>query len=106
MECKEKFDFLKAARTSILLFITLEDLEIIIQNLLDHQKQNLDLSLIPEFKHYKVEKGPKYSIEDVSNFDIANKAVSDARKKIKNVINILAMKEKLLLKYCVYSMDE
>jgi len=44
--------------------------------------------LIPEFRHYKVEKGPKYSIEDVSNFDIANKAVSDARKKIKNVINL------------------
>ncbi|WP_149275216.1 nucleoid-associated protein [Pareuzebyella sediminis] len=43
---------------------------------------------IPEFKHYKVEKGPKYSIEDVSNFNIANKAVSDARKKIKNVINL------------------
>ena len=39
--------------------------------------------LIPEFKHYKVEKGPKYSIEDVSSFDIANKAVSDARKKNK-----------------------
>jgi len=44
--------------------------------------------LIPEFKHYKVEKGPKYSIEDVSSFDIANKAVSDARKKIKNVIEL------------------
>lgn len=44
--------------------------------------------LIPEFKHYKVEKGPKYSIEDVSNFDIANKAVSDARKKMKNTINL------------------
>lgn len=44
--------------------------------------------LIPEFKHYKVEKGPKYSIEDVSNFDIANKAVSDTRKKIKNVIQL------------------
>nr|WP_299338291.1 nucleoid-associated protein [Allomuricauda sp.] len=44
--------------------------------------------LIPEFKHYKVEKGPKYSIEDVSNFDIANKAVSDARKKMKNVIQL------------------
>lgn len=43
---------------------------------------------IPEFKHYKTEKGPKYSIEDVSNFDIANKAVSDVRKKIKNVINL------------------
>ena len=44
--------------------------------------------LIPEFKHYKVEKGPKYSIEDVSNFEISNKAVSDTRKKIKNVISL------------------
>ncbi|MEL4308727.1 nucleoid-associated protein [Joostella sp. CR20] len=44
--------------------------------------------LIPEFKNYKTEKGPKYSIEDVSSFPIANKAVSDARKKIKNVINL------------------
>ncbi|MEY8021230.1 nucleoid-associated protein [Muriicola sp. SD30] len=44
--------------------------------------------LIPEFKHYKVEKGPKYSIEDISTFPIANKAVSDTRKKIKNVINL------------------
>jgi hypothetical protein len=42
--------------------------------------------LIPEFKHYKTEKGPKYSIQDVSSFQIANKAVSDSRKKIKNVI--------------------
>ena len=45
-------------------------------------------ALIPEFKHYKVEKGPKYSIEDVSSFDIANKAVSQARKTIKNVIHL------------------
>lgn len=44
--------------------------------------------LIPEFKHYKVENGPKYSIEDVSTFPIANKAVSDVRKKMKNVINL------------------
>ena len=44
--------------------------------------------LIPEFKHYKTERGPKYSIEDVSNFQIANKAVSDSRKKIKNVIQL------------------
>ena len=44
--------------------------------------------LIPEFKHYKSERGPKYSIEDVSSFQIANKAVSDSRKKIKNVINL------------------
>ncbi|MFK8272004.1 nucleoid-associated protein [Capnocytophaga canimorsus] len=44
--------------------------------------------LIPEFRNYKVEKGPKYKIEDVSSFPIANKAVSDVRKKIKNVIDL------------------
>jgi hypothetical protein len=55
-------------------------------NFLNEVMENPEL--IPEFKHYKVERGPKYSIEDVSNFDIANKAVSDARKKIKNVINL------------------
>ena len=55
-------------------------------NFLNEVMENPEL--IPEFKHYKVEKGPKYSIEDVSNFDIANKAVSDIRKKIKNVINL------------------
>jgi len=44
--------------------------------------------LIPEFKNYKVEKAPKYSIEDVTTFPIANAAVNDARKKIKNVINL------------------
>lgn len=44
--------------------------------------------LIPEFKNYKLEKAPKYSIEDVTSFPIANAAVSDARKKIKNVINL------------------
>ncbi len=45
-------------------------------------------SLIPEFKNYKVDKGEKYSIEDVTSFPIANAAVSDARKKMKNVINL------------------
>ncbi len=55
-------------------------------NFLNEVMDNPDL--IPEFKHYKVEKGPKYSIEDVSNFSIANKAVSDSRKKIKNVIQL------------------
>ncbi|MFD2892906.1 nucleoid-associated protein [Flavobacterium chuncheonense] len=43
---------------------------------------------IPEFKNYKVDKGAKYSIEDVSNFPIANAAVTDARKKMKNVIEL------------------
>lgn len=55
-------------------------------NFLNEVLDNPDL--IPEFKHYKVEKGPKYSIEDVSTFPIANKAVSDARKKMKNVIQL------------------
>ena len=44
--------------------------------------------LIPEFKNYKVDKGEKYSIEDVTTFPIANSAMSDARRKIKNVINL------------------
>ncbi len=44
--------------------------------------------LIPEFKHYKEEKAPKYQIEDLTSFPIANNAVTAARKKIKNVINL------------------
>lgn len=44
--------------------------------------------LLSEFKSYKVDKGEKYSIEDVSSFPISNHAVSEVRKKIKNVINL------------------
>ena len=44
--------------------------------------------LLPEFRHYKSEKAPKYSIEDLTTFPIANTAVTAARKKIKNVINL------------------
>jgi hypothetical protein len=44
--------------------------------------------LFPEFRHYKAEKAPKYSIEDLTTFPIANTAVTAARKKIKNVINL------------------
>ena len=44
--------------------------------------------LIPEFKNYKVDKGAKYSIEDLTEFPIANTAVTDARKKIKNTIQL------------------
>lgn len=44
--------------------------------------------LIPEFNHYKSEKSPKYSIEDLTSFPIANTAVTAARKKIKNIINL------------------
>ncbi len=44
--------------------------------------------LIPEFKHYKVEKAPKYQIEDLTSFPIANNAVTAARKKMKNVISL------------------
>ena len=43
---------------------------------------------IPEFKNYKTDKGQKYSIEDITQFPIANAAVTDARKKIKSVINL------------------
>jgi hypothetical protein len=44
--------------------------------------------LIPEFKHYKTEKAPKYKIEDLTEFPVSNTAVSAARKKIKSVINL------------------
>ncbi len=44
--------------------------------------------LIPEFKHYKTEQAPKYKIEDLTSFPISNTAVTAARKKIKNVINL------------------
>ncbi len=44
--------------------------------------------LIPEFRHYKTEQAPKYKIEDLTEFPIANTAVTAARKKIKNVINL------------------
>jgi hypothetical protein len=44
--------------------------------------------LLPEFKHYKTEKAPKYQIEDLTSFPIANKAVTAARKSIKNVIEL------------------
>lgn len=55
-------------------------------NFLNEVIDNPDL--ISEFKNYKVDKGEKYSIEDVSSFPIANAAVSDARKKMKNVIDL------------------
>jgi len=44
--------------------------------------------LISEFKNYKVDKGEKYSIEDLTTFPIANAAVTDARRKMKNVIEL------------------
>jgi len=43
---------------------------------------------LPEFKNYKADKGEKYSIEDISSFSISNTAVSEARRKFKNVINL------------------
>jgi hypothetical protein len=55
-------------------------------NFLNEVLDNPDL--IPEFKNYKVDRGQKFSIEDVTTFPIANSAVSDARKTIKNVINL------------------
>ena len=55
-------------------------------NFLNEVMDNPDL--IPEFRSYKVDKGEKYSIEDVTTFPIANSAVSDARKSIKNIINL------------------
>lgn len=55
-------------------------------NFLNEVIDNPDL--ISEFKNYKVDRGEKYSIEDTTNFPIANNAVTDVRKKLKNVINL------------------
>lgn len=44
--------------------------------------------LHPEFINYKTEKAPKFNIEDLSSFPISNTAVTSARKKMKNVINL------------------
>lgn len=55
-------------------------------NFLNEVIDNPDL--VSEFKNYKVDRGEKYSIEDTTNFPIANNAVTDIRKKIKNVINL------------------
>lgn len=45
-------------------------------------------ALVPEFNNYKIERAPKYKIEDLTTFPIANTAVSAARKKIKSVIEL------------------
>lgn len=54
----------------------------------DFMKNFRNPDLVPEFKNYKAEKGPKYSIQDVSDFAVDNTAVKDARKKFKGVIEL------------------
>lgn len=45
--------------------------------------------LSPEFQNYKIEKGPKYKIEqDLYNFEIDNQAVTEIRKKNKSLIEL------------------
>lgn len=56
------------------------------QDFLNEVIDNPDL--ISEFKSYKVDKGEKYSIEDLSTFPISNTAVTEARRKFKNIINL------------------
>jgi hypothetical protein len=53
---------------------------------IDEVIDNPDLKT--EFNHYKMEQAPKYKIEDLTSFPIANTAVTAARKKMKNVINL------------------
>lgn len=55
-------------------------------NFLNEVIDNPDL--ISEFKNFKVDKGEKYSIEDLTTFPIANAAVTDARRKMKNIIEL------------------
>lgn len=56
------------------------------QSFINEVIENPDLQV--EFKSYKTDRAEKYSIEDLSNFPIDNGAVTEARKKIKNVINL------------------
>ena len=47
-----------------------------------------DSDLASEFQNYKLEKAPKYSLEDVSSFDISSIAVTAARKKVNGLIEL------------------
>ena len=60
--------------------------EFVEQNFMNEVMENP--ALIPEFNNYKLEKAPKYKIEDLTSFPIANTAVTAARKKIKSVIEL------------------
>src|SRR5690606_34368073 len=53
------------------------------QNFINEVIDNPDLQA--EFKNYKADQAPKYSIEDLSSFSISNTAVNDARKKFKSI---------------------
>lgn len=48
--------------------------------------ENPDLE--PEFRNYKEQQGDKYRVNELANFPISNTAVTDARKKVKSVINL------------------
>ena len=56
--------------------------------------------LIPEFKNYKVDKGEKYSIEDVTSFPIANAAVSEIKSglSITSFMKLVSSKASFLAK--------
>ena len=60
--------------------------EFVEQNFMNEVMENP--ALIPEFNNYKMEKAPKYKIEDLTTFPISNTAVSGARKRIKSVIEL------------------
>ena len=47
-----------------------------------------DDQLKDEFLNYKIQKGPKYNIEELTEFDISNKSVSEARKNINTTIKL------------------
>lgn len=45
-------------------------------------------AMAQEFQNFKTERGSKYNIEDLSTFDISNKAVTETAAKLKNYINL------------------
>jgi hypothetical protein len=46
----------------------------------------LNEELHAEFSNYKMDQGPKYSIEDLTDFEISNETVNDCMKKVKGEI--------------------
>ena len=54
----------------------------------DYMNNFRNPDLVPEFQNYKTEKGPKYSIQDLSTFDVDNTAVKESQKKWKSTIEL------------------
>lgn len=52
----------------------------------EYMNEVLNEELHAEFSNYKMDQGPKYSIEDLTDFEISNETVNDCMKKVKGEI--------------------